>query len=412
MTQRSYCRFNMRWIVLCFGLCAFVVVPDLCPAQATKKGTKKAGTIPAEWKEKSQSVDAIVRKYLHDDGPGLALLIVKDGQTGHKQGYGLANLRREIPITPQTNFELASVSKQFTAMAIMILHDRGKLSFDDDIHKFFPNLPGVKQNRPVRVRDVLQHISGLPDYMTFKTIPARDPDFPTNADILREMPRHPMAFPTGTKYEYNNSNYVVLASLVEKLSGKTFGTFMHDEIFRPLGMSTTVVYEQRTVDRGRRAIGYGLVEGMRFSPRDTTPAAISAKTQRKNFRVWEEDTVIVGDGSVWSNLEDMARWDAALRDKKLIKLETYEAAFTNLKLDNGNEPDENYGFGWELYFNRRGHLFCVGHGGSWYGFGTDIQRHLDDNLTIVTLCNIDDFSFAMILREVVELYTGKPDRVN
>jgi CubicO group peptidase (beta-lactamase class C family) len=358
--------------------------------------------------ERSRKVDTIVGKYIHADGPGMAVLVIKDGQVVHKKGYGLANLEREVPITPQTTFELASVSKQFTATAILLLADRGKLRINDDVHKYLPELPPYDTKRPIRIRDLLHHTSGLADYLEFKRIPASDPKFPTNAEVFAQLLKHKrLLFPTGTKYEYSNTGYMVLALVVEKASGKSLGTFLHDEVFEPMGMVDTVVFENRQVVRRRRAIGYELKEGAPEFKDDDSPAAVFSKTRRDRFQVADSETIIVGDGSIWSNVNDMALWDAAVREKKILKSETWQEAFTNLKLDNGNEPDEDYGFGWELTLGPRGRLIEVSHGGAWNGFGTSIRHYLNEGLTTVILCNIDSWDYTPIEDTIHELYLDK-----
>ncbi|HEV3146612.1 MAG TPA: serine hydrolase domain-containing protein [Gemmataceae bacterium] len=361
----------------------------------------------AEGAEKSRRVDELVRKYLRDDGPGMAVLVVQDGHVVHKKGYGLADLRKHVPITPETTFELASVSKQFTAMAIMILHDRGKLSFDDDVRKYLPVIPEYNPKRPIRLTDLLHHTSGLRDYMELKDIPSHDPDFPTNAEVMRELVKHKLKFPTGSKYEYSNSNYVLLAQVIAHVSHKSYGTFLHEAIFGPLGMKDTVAYEDRKVKRIHPAVGYELKPKLATFKENEPPAEVRAKTAPANFRVADSECIVVGDGSIWTNLNDMVQWDAALREGKSVKPETLKRAWTNLQLDNGKKPEEDYGFGWGLVFNRQGKLIEVTHDGAWIGFSTSIRRYLDDRLTIVVLCNVYGFDIGAIEVAIHNIYCGK-----
>src|SRR5262245_49521752 len=159
--------------------------------------------------EQSKRVDSLVHKYVHDDGPGMAVLVIKDGKVVHKKGYGLADLAKKTPIAPTTNFDLASLSKQFTAMAIMILNDQGKLSLDDDVRKHLPAMPVYDSKRPIRIRDLLHHTSGLPvDY----------PDETTTNDAVFKWflkTKKPLAYSTGTKHLYSNLGYAILALVVE-----------------------------------------------------------------------------------------------------------------------------------------------------------------------------------------------------
>src|SRR5262249_52324898 len=156
-----------------------------------------------------------------------------------KKGYGLANLKAKTPITPDTMFELASVSKSFTATAVLMLHDRGKLSVDDDVRKFIPELPEYHQGHPIRIRDLLHHVSGLPDYWDFKNAPPRHQRYWVNADYADQFSRRrkefPLSFPTGKKYEYNNTNYMLLALVVERVAKRPFSAFLRDEVFVPAG---------------------------------------------------------------------------------------------------------------------------------------------------------------------------------
>ena len=146
--------------------------------------------------------------------PGVAVLIHQPGKLLFQKGYGLATLQPERPITPHTRFELASVTKTFTATAVLLLHDRGKLSIEDDVRKHPPELPQYEQEQTICIRDLLQHTSGLPDYLQFEDVPARDKLFWVNADYLelfaKRRKQYPLAFPTGQKYVYNNTNYTNL----------------------------------------------------------------------------------------------------------------------------------------------------------------------------------------------------------
>ena len=370
-------------------------------------GAACLGQVTPNEDDRSQRVDAIVNQYIHPDGPGMAVMVIQKGKVLHHKGYGLANLKKKIPITPQTTFDLASVTKQFTATAIMLLHDREKLGFDDDVRKYLPELPVYDPQRPIRIRDLLWHTSGLPDYMDFKKQPARDEDFPTNEEVVQELAKHKrLLFPTGSKCEYSNTGYVVLAVVVHRASGKSLGNFLHEKVFEPLEMKETVVFENRKVVRHHRAIGYDLTEGAAKFKEGDAPRAVFAKTRPSHFEEADAESVIVGDGGIWSNLDDLAKWDAAVREKKLLKAETWEQAFTKLHLDDGSKPDD-YGFGWGLTFSSREKLTEVWHDGGGGGFETTIRRYLVPDLTTVILCNIGDFDFDEIEQAIHDLYVPK-----
>jgi CubicO group peptidase (beta-lactamase class C family) len=327
------------------------------------------------------------------------VLVLKDGKVVHKKGYGLADLEKEVPITPETTFELASMSKQFTATAIMVLHDQGKLSFDDDVRKFLPGLPVYDPKRPIRIRDLLNHTSGLKDYPY---------NLATNAEVFKWLVnRKKLKRPTGNKYDYCNSGYVTLALVVEAASKKSFHTFLRDEVFKPLGMKSSVAFESRKVLRKQPVLGYGRLEKLKDFKGKESAQVVFEMTKRDQVHRVDEETLVVGDGSIWSNLDDLARWDQAVRDGRIVKADTWKEAFTNLWLDNGKNPEEDYGFGWNLHFGPDGKLIQVEHGGSWTGFSTQNSIYLNDGLCIVLLCNIWHFNLGKIEDGIHDIFVSK-----
>lgn len=350
------------------------------------------GTVNAQSPEPSTklvaAIDRVIKRHgFTDTEPGVAVLIHQPGEMLFQKGYGLANLATKQPITSQTMFELASVSKTFTATAILILHDRGKLSIDHDVLKYLPELPnyqrGFSEDRPIQIRDLLQHTSGLPDYMDFENVPKSHKTYWVNADYLplfaRDKKPFPLEFPTGSKYRYNNTNFMLLASIIERVSKRSFGTFLKEEIFTPVGMKHSFVYEDpKTLPRNPpeyvNAVGY---------------------EWRKRKEIWEptwgtppdrhEELLSVGDGAVWTNLEDMAQWDLVVRDERLLKPETWKLALTPSRTSNGKA--NGYGLGWSVYFNNPDTLNGYGHDGSWGGFKTTYYRYLTAERTTVLLSN-------------------------
>ena len=354
-------------------------------------------------------IDKLVEKQSVDGkGPGVAILIHQPGKLLFKKGYGLANLKTEKPITPHTMFELASVSKTFTATAVLILHDREKLSIDDDIRKHLPELPQYSAASPIRIRDLLHHTSGLPDYMDFEGVPNQHTDYWTNADYLgvfaKQRQKHPLDFPTGQKYEYNNTNFMLLASIIERAGKRSFGKFLRDEIFNPVGMEHSFVYE---------------------SPKavpNNPPGYINAVayTWRKKKEIWgptwgtpparHEEVLTVGDGAVWTNLDDMLKWDIAVRERKLLKPATWKLALTPSKTRDGKTND--YGLGWGLYYDKPAKLYGYGHDGSWGGFETCYYRYLTADRTTVLLSNRANFNTDKLwtaLDAAVEKHLAKKD---
>ena len=332
-----------------------------------------------------------------DDGPGVAVLVFQPGKINFRKGYGLADLKSEAPITTRTMFELASISKQFTATAILILHERGALSVDDDVRKYLPELP-VYRSGPIRIRDLLTHTSGLPDYMKFDDPPARHSTYWVNEDYVGEFARQkndfPLGFATGRKYEYSNSNYLLLGTIIARVSKKSYGTFLHDEIFAPAEMRHTFAYESpQAVPEPPpagclRAIGYQEGKGQQWRAGWGAPPA-------RNERY-----LSVGDGGIWSNLEDMAAWDAAQRSGTFLKPATRTFSLLPTKTRNGKQND--YGCGLELEFEN-GKLIGYGHDGSWDGFRTIYWRDLKADRTAVLLGNRNDFDPYDILESLDEL---------
>jgi CubicO group peptidase (beta-lactamase class C family) len=323
----------------------------------------------------SGRVDRLVQKHIKPDGPGAAVLVVYHGEVVHSKGYGLANLRKQSLVTPQTVFDLASVSKQFTAMAVLILHERGKLQLDDNVRKYLPELRPHKPGRPIRISDLLHHTSGLPEYVDLV-----DTAKATNEDVLKVIARRPLAHPTGTKHDYCNTGYALAALVVERASGKPFPEFLGDEVFGPLQLQHTSVCAGPP--RGpNRAHGYSKSDDGKLEPA-------------------HGESPIYGDGSVFTTLEDMARWDSGLRTNKLVKAETLRLAWTPGRLDNGERFD--YGFGWAI--ERTDGKLVVWHNGEWGGFTSYICRHVDDDLTVVVLTNRDGHDPAKIGDAIAELY--------
>lgn len=335
-----------------------------------------------------KAIGKVVAKhgYLADE-PGLAILIQAPGRASFAKGYGLANLDSNAPITPRTMFELASVSKTFTATATLLLQDRGQLAITDDVRKYLPELPEYRRNAPIHIRDLLCHSSGLPEYFDFPKVPQRHETYRDNADFLPMFARlqedFPQKFKPGEKHDYCNSNYLLLAILVERVSGKSFSQFLHDELFVPAGMGNTFVYQRPGSVPTKHAPECIPATGYKWKQRKQAwVASWSTPPQR------QEKELIVGDGSVWTNLEDMAKWDLAVRAQKFLKPETWKLAITPARGRNGAAFD--YGLGWMTYFDEPSAVYGYGHDGSWSGFSTLYYRYLTNNHTIVILSNRDD----------------------
>jgi CubicO group peptidase (beta-lactamase class C family) len=333
----------------------------------------------------SSRVDEIVGKAIRPNGPGAAILVARDGKVLHKRGYGLACLEHDVRNTTKTVFDIGSVSKQFTAAAVLLLVERGLLGLDDDVRKLLPELAEHSKERPIRVRDLLCHTSGLRDYLDPEFFAAHvkgDPAQLRTGDVLELLAEQKLDFPTGTRHHYSNSNYALLALMVERLTKKSLGDFLQAEVFTPLGMTSTLVRDDRGRVIRRRANGY--VRNGWFG----------------EFRDARNDMVIVGDGGVWSTVEDLHRWDCAIHEGKVLKPQTWQQAFTPGKRDSGK--GHGYGFGWVIYQVRGRKL--VWHNGQWAGFRSYLGRYVDDGLTIIVLSNNQSLGVEAIADRIAGVY--------
>jgi CubicO group peptidase (beta-lactamase class C family) len=294
--------------------------------------------------------------------PGLALLVIRDGQIIKAQGYGYSNVELQVPVKPETIFQSGSMGKQFTATAVMMLMEEGKLSLDDPLTKFFPGAPPAWKN--VKVRHLLGHTGGFTDYP--KNFDYRR-DY-TEDDLLKIVEGIALAYPPGSSWSYSNLGYLALGILIHRVTGQFYGDFLHDRIFQPLGMNTRIINEADIIPN--RAAGYRLVKG-----------------QLKN-QEWVSPTLnTTADGSLYFTILDLAKWDAALYTEKLLKRSSLDLMWTPVKLNNAKPNHDGYGFAWFIH-DIRGHRI-IEHAGAWQGFNTNISRYVDDKLTVVILTNLE-----------------------
>jgi len=329
----------------------------------------------------AQSPDP-VDTYIHDEMqkrqiPGLALLVVHNGEIIKAQGYGFANVELQAPVKPETIFQSGSMGKQFTATAIMMLVEEGKLSLDDPLTKFFADAPPAW--RSVTVRHLLSHTGGFTDYpKNFDFRRDRSED-----ELVKMVESLPLAFPPGSKWEYSNLGYLTLGVLIHRVTGQFYGDFLHDRIFQPLGMNTRILSEADIIPN--RAAGYQLVKG-----------------QLKN-QEWVSPVLnTTADGALYFSILDLAKWDAALYTEKLLKRASLDQMWTPVKLNNGKANSDHYGFGW-FVDDAAGHR-VIEHEGEWQGFNTNISRYVDDRLTVVVLTNLASCHPDDITHHVAGLY--------
>jgi CubicO group peptidase (beta-lactamase class C family) len=352
----------------------------------------------------SSSIEGILSAAAANNQPGVAVLVKKDGKTILSKGYGLRRLGGADHIDSKTNFRLASFTKQFTAMGIMLLVHDGKLRYDQSLTEIFPDFPAY--GKSITVRNLLNHTSGLPDYEALmdKAEKAKGPLWSPehqiqDAEVLELLKRETAGnFTPGTSWAYSNSGYVVLGLIIAKASGNSYREFLQARVFTPLHMDHTVVYQKDTNEISNRAYG-NTKDGNSFKETDQSPTSAT-----------------LGDGGIYSNLEDLSKWDDALRNHTLLNAAEMQPALTLVKLADGSQPhwpaaadDDNlapgkpvsYGFGWFLDPDQD-HA-RMWHTGSTIGFRTIIQRFTTDNLTIVLLCNRTDLDPKTISEQIVHL---------
>lgn len=308
--------------------------------------------------------------------PGLSLAALESGRIVLAKGYGLANVELQVPVKPETIFQSGSMGKQFTATAVAMLVADGKLSFDDKISKYFSNAPNSWSN--VTVRHLLTHTAGFTDYP--KDFDLRR-DY-TEDELLERVAKIPLAFPPGDKWSYSNLGYLTLGILIHKVSGKFYGDFLQERIFRPLAMETARIISESDIITNRAA-GYHLVEGKLKNQEWVSPTMNST-----------------ADGSLYLTVLDMARWDAALYTDRVLKQSALEEMWTPVKLNDGTT--HGYGFGWNLG-EIRGHRI-IEHGGAWQGFKSYIARYPSVKLTVVVFANLAQANPGIIAHGVAALY--------
>jgi len=333
-----------------------------------------------------------------NDAPGLAVLVKREGRVLIEAGYGVRSLAGQEKIDAHTNFRLASLSKQFTAMAVMLLVHDGRLRYEEKLTEIFPEFPAY--GKTISVRNLLDHTSGLPDYeeLMERAEKERGTRWTAARQIrddevltLLEQTDHGK-FPPGTNWEYSNSGYVVLGLIVAKRAGESFGEFLHQRVFAPLKMSSTLLFENGKNEVPDRAYGHSLKNG---ALKETDQSPTSA-TQ--------------GDGGVYSNLADLSRWDDALRNHTLLGEADFAPAVTPRALPAGAERKlaedvpaalrgqaRGYGFGWFLDLEDAHPLMW--HYGDTVGFKSVILRYTRDQITVIVLSNRSDLDPAALALE-------------
>ena len=305
-------------------------------------------------------VDALMAAYA-GEVPGACVLVVQDGAVLVRRAYGLADVDAGLAATPATNYRLASVTKQFTAAAILLLAHDGRLDLADPVGRWLPSLPQV--TACATLHQLLTHTSGLLDYEDF--VPPDATRQLRDADVLRLLAPHDRTlFPPGSAYRYSNSGYALLALVVARASGRAFPAYLRENLFLPLGMDRTMARVDEGPPVPDPAFGHRLEDG-RWVRDDQSPTS-----------------AVLGDGGVYASIDDLAKWDAALRDGRVLPPASLRLAWTpHVDTD---VPGVAYGYGWRVTADTHWHS------GETVGFRNVIVRWPGRRLTVVVLTNRDD----------------------
>jgi CubicO group peptidase (beta-lactamase class C family) len=321
------------------------------------------------------------------------VLVAEKGRPFYYKAFGFRNFETREPLDTGAVFELASVSKQFTAMVIMMLAEEGKLAYDDAIEKYIPGLPYPG----ISIRHLLNHTSGLPDYQAVMDQYWDKTKVAGNDDNIEYLKRYKPArrFEPGEKYEYSNTGYMLLASIAEKTTGRDFIELCHERIFTPLAMRSTDI-RTREAKQALPRMAWGhlyVAEKQRYIHADSFPAF--------NYAIWLGNRK--GPGRVSATASDLLRWDQALYTERLVKKETLAQAFRPAILNDGSPTA--YGFGW-MTGKDTGNGAVVMHTGDNPGYKTKIVRYLDKHRTVILLCNNAHAEYEKIVRRVEDLTAG------
>ena len=328
---------------------------------------------------REETIDAWMRDYT-GQVPGASVLVLEGGDAVFQRSYGLADLEAGVASSPATNYRLASVSKQFTAASVLLLIEDGVLTLDDRVRRWLPTLPVAAEG--ITLRHLLSHTSGLVDYEDL--LPPDKAHQIHDADVLRLLEREDrLYFPAGSDYRYSNSGYALLALVVERASGQRFAAFLQARIFSPLGMTATLAREDEGPPVTDRAFGYTRV-GDRWERTDQSTTS-----------------AVLGDGGIYSSITDLAKWDAAWYDDRLLSAPSRALAVQASTAT--PEPDvAHYGFGWRLQGRMQWHS------GESIGFRNVLLRFPAQRLTIIVLSNRDAPEPYGLARRIAALWNGMP----
>ncbi|HXG65376.1 MAG TPA: serine hydrolase domain-containing protein [Blastocatellia bacterium] len=331
----------------------------------------------------AKKVDALFAEWDKPDSPGCALAVIKDSKIIYKRGYGMADLERNVPITPSSVFDIGSTSKQFSAMCLLLLAKQGKISLDDDIRKYVPEMP--KYDAPITIRHLIHHTSGIRDYLTLLALAGLpfENDYPDDEVIALIARQKELNFKPGDEHLYSNSGYFLMSVIVKRASGKSLREYADENIFKPLGMKNTHFHDDYTMIVKNRAIGY-------------SPAKAGG------FRIDMSIFDVVGDGALMTSVEDLFLWDQNFYANKLGGggQELINETLRPGVLNSGKKLEYAVGLTVSDY---RG-LRMVSHGGAWAGYRAEMIRFPEQRFSVICLSNLGTFNPTRMAKKVADIY--------
>ncbi len=325
------------------------------------------------------NIDSLLQEKYPSDAPGATFLISKNENIIYKKAFGLANLELNVPMQSENVFEIGSITKQFTAISILMLMERGKLDLNDEITKFIPDYPTL--GKKITIHHLLTHTSGIKNYTSMKEIRGIAKNDLTPLALIDFFKNEPMDFEPGEQFKYNNSGYIILGYIIELLSEQNYASFVKENIFKKLNM-TSSSYATHTKIIKNKVSGY--------HKRDD---------YIKNMHI--SYTLPYAAGSLISSVDDMFKWQQAIKNNLLISKETTKKAFTNYTLNNGEYM--NYGYGWHIKTINNSDTRSFEHGGSIFGFKSMGVYLPDSDIYVIGLSNCDCNSPTKITRKIAEL---------
>jgi len=332
----------------------------------------------------TQKMDAIVTSAYGPNAPGISILVAKEGKPIYRKAFGKSNLELDVNATPENVYEIGSITKQFTAVAILMLQEQGKLSVQDEITKYIPDYP--TQGKKITIHQLLNHTSGIKSYTNMASFMNLARTDMTPTELIDKFKNEPMEFDPGTAFNYNNSGYILLGQIIEVVTGDTYENFIEQKIFEPLGMKNSR-YGKMTEVIPNRANGYSEAE---------TDSYVNAN--------YLSLTLPYAAGSLMSTVDDLLIWQNAISANKLIKRSSLETAINGSTLSNGDKIE--YGYGWGTN-NIQGEL-SIAHSGGIFGYSTNGIYLPEQDIYVIGLTNCDCNDVGAITNKIAALAIGKP----